>query len=42
MPFVEREGQPRLHYTIDDYTDPWADAPVLLLQHGNGRTGKFW
>lgn len=42
MPFVERPGQPRLHYTLDDFTDPWQNAPVVLLQHGNGRSGKFW
>ncbi|HEY8612339.1 MAG TPA: alpha/beta hydrolase [Roseomonas sp.] len=42
MPFVERPGEPVLHYVIDDFTDPWKDAPVLLLQHGNGRSGRFW
>ena len=42
MPFVERAGQPTLHYRIDDFTDPWSDAPVLLLQHGNGRSSRFW
>ncbi|MCB1738997.1 MAG: alpha/beta hydrolase [Gammaproteobacteria bacterium] len=29
-------------YTIDDFTDPWARRPYLLLQHGNGRSGAFW
>src|ERR1043166_2079246 len=42
MPYLERSGQPRLHYTIDDYTDPWRNAPYLILQHGNGRSGRFW
>ena len=42
MPFVERKGQPRLHYAVDDFTDPWQNAPVVLLQHGNGRSAKFW
>ncbi len=42
MPFVDRHGQPRLHYAVDDYTDPWKKAPVVLLQHGNGRSSKFW
>ena len=42
MPFVERRGQPRLHYAVDDFTDPWKKAPVVLLQHGNGRSSKFW
>ncbi len=42
MPFVERPGQPRLHYVVDDYTDPWRKAPVVLLMHVNGRSSKFW
>ena len=42
MPFVKRPGQPDLHYTLDDYTDPWRDAPYVILQHGLGRSGRFW
>ena len=42
MPFIERPGKPALHYTIDDHTDPWKNAPYLLLQHGNGRSSRFW
>jgi 3-oxoadipate enol-lactonase len=42
MPYLERPGKPKLHYTIDDYTDPWKDAPYLVLQHGNGRSSRFW
>jgi len=42
MPIIHRAGKPDLHYTLDDFTDPWADAPVLLLQHGYGRNGAFW
>lgn len=42
MPYLERTAQPRLHYVIDDYTDPWKNAPYLLLQHGNGRSSRFW
>ena len=42
MPELTRSGQPTLHYEIDDFTDPWSNAPVLLLQHGNGRSGKYW
>ena len=40
--FVKRPGQPDIHYTLDDYTDPWKNAPYLFLQHGFGRSGKFW
>jgi 3-oxoadipate enol-lactonase len=42
MPAIQREGRPTLHYTIDDHTDPWRDAPGLVLQHGYGRSGVFW
>jgi 3-oxoadipate enol-lactonase len=42
MPYLERTGQPRLHYEIDDYTDPWRESPYILLQHGYARSSKFW
>jgi len=42
MPMLERAGQPALHYFVDDYTDPWRNAPYLILQHGYGRSGRFW
>ncbi len=42
MPFLDRPGGLSIHYEIDDSTDPWSDAPTLILQHGNGRSGKFW
>ena len=42
MPFVERPNAPSLHYVVDDYTDPWKNAPYLVLQHGNGRSSRFW
>ncbi len=42
MPTLQRNGQPNLYYDLDDYTDPWREAPYLLLQHGFGRSSKFW
>lgn len=42
MPYVDRIGEPRLHYALDDFTDPWKNAPFLVLQHGNGRSSRFW
>jgi len=42
MPFLERAGEPRLHYEFDDYTDPWKKAPCIMLQHGYARSTKFW
>ena len=31
-----------LSYELDDFTDPWEDRPFLVLQHGNGRSARFW
>lgn len=42
MPYVKRAGKPDLHYLLDDCTDPWKNAPYLVLQHGNGRSSRFW
>lgn len=42
MPYVTRPGKPDIHYVVDDYTDPWRNAPYLVLQHGNGRSSRFW
>lgn len=42
MPFLKRAGKPRLYYELDDYTDPWKQAPYLMLQHGYARSSKFW
>jgi 3-oxoadipate enol-lactonase len=42
MPIVKRSGQPDIHYALDDFTDPWRNAPYLILQHGFGRSGRFW
>ena len=42
MPYVKRPQGPTLHYVVDDFTDPWKNAPYLLLQHGNGRSAQFW
>jgi hypothetical protein len=39
MPELRRAGKPTLHYALDDYTDPWRDAPYLILQHGYGPLG---
>ena len=42
MPTLNRPGKPGLCYEVDDYTDPWRNAPYLLLQHGYGRYSRFW
>ena len=40
--FVKRAKGPTLHYVVDDFTDPWKNAPYIVLQHGNGRSSRFW
>ncbi|MBI3041901.1 MAG: alpha/beta hydrolase [Betaproteobacteria bacterium] len=42
MPVIKRPNKPDLHYVIDDYTDPWRNAPYIWLQHGFGRSSQFW
>ena len=42
MPLLQRTPEIAVAYEVDDFTDPWADRPFLLLQHGNGRSGQFW
>jgi len=42
MADLQHEPEISIHYTVDDFTDPWAERPCLLLQHGNGRSGRFW
>jgi 3-oxoadipate enol-lactonase len=42
MPIVQRSNKPDLYYEVDDYTDPWKDAPYIFLQHGYGRSTQFW
>lgn len=42
MPILRRDKEPDLYYEIDDHTDPWRKAPFMVLQHGFGRSSKFW
>ncbi|MBH1964096.1 MAG: alpha/beta fold hydrolase [Comamonadaceae bacterium] len=42
MPILSRPNQPDLHYVVDDYTDPWKNAPTIILQHGFGRSSEMW
>ena len=42
MPIIPR-GAARLHYYLDDFTDPWRASPdAVVLQHGFSRSGRFW
>jgi 3-oxoadipate enol-lactonase len=42
MAQVQRRGAPTLYYELDDYSDPWRNAPYLVLLHGYGRNSRFW
>src|SRR4051794_6701411 len=42
MPYVSAKDGVQLHYRIHDYTDPWKKRPFLILQHGFGRSSRFW
>ena len=41
MPIVKRPNHPDIHYALDDFTDPWKNAPYLILQHGFDRSSQF-
>jgi pimeloyl-ACP methyl ester carboxylesterase len=41
MPKVKVNGL-NIHYEMDDYTDPWEKSDTIWIQHGYGRSGKFW
>jgi 3-oxoadipate enol-lactonase len=42
MPTLRLEPNLECYYEDDDFTDPWRTAPVMLLQHGFSRSGRFW
>jgi 3-oxoadipate enol-lactonase len=42
MPTATAKDGVQLHYALHDYTDEWKKAPVLVLQHGFGRSSRFW
>jgi pimeloyl-ACP methyl ester carboxylesterase len=31
-----------MHYCLDDFTDPWRYAQVILMLHGNAESGLAW
>ena len=32
----------QLHYTIDDFTDPWTQSETVVLVHGMLRNHRLW
>jgi pimeloyl-ACP methyl ester carboxylesterase len=39
MPMLETAPGVSIHYTVDDFTDPWTPAPTVLLLHGLAESG---
>ena len=42
MPTFEAANGVRLHYLVDDFTDPWREPETVLLLHGNAESGLAW
>jgi pimeloyl-ACP methyl ester carboxylesterase len=40
MPMLETAPGVSIHYAVDDFTDPWAPAPTVLLLHGLAESGE--
>ena len=40
--FITRPDGARLHYTIDDFTDPWSKSATALFVHGLAESGEAW
>jgi 3-oxoadipate enol-lactonase len=42
MPCITVNTNVRLHYLIDDFTDPWREAETILLLHGAAESSAVW
>ena len=42
MPSLQVSKDLQVYFDKVDYLDPWTDKPILILQHGNGRSSEFW
>jgi len=40
--FLEVEPGIKLHYTVDDFTDPWKESTTLIMVHGFAESGAAW
>ncbi len=40
--FFEVEPGVKLHYVVDDFTDPWRPAPAVLMVHGLAESVDAW
>jgi 3-oxoadipate enol-lactonase len=42
MPTFQPTPDLRMHYEVDDFTDPWSKPETVLLLHGNAEGGAAW
>ncbi len=42
MPYLDLPPDLKLHYKVDDYTDPWARPQTVLLVHGANENTEAW
>ena len=42
MPSVKTSSYLKMHYEIDDFTDPWSKPESILFLHGNSESGTAW
>jgi len=42
LPKLQLEPGVELAYRLDDFTPPWASAPVVFLLHGKAESGAAW
>lgn len=40
MPTLETAPGITVHYTVDDFTDPWVSSPTILVLHGLAESGE--
>ena len=42
MPTFETSPDVRLHYLVDDFTEPWQEPTTILMLHGNAESSLAW
>lgn len=42
MPTIRLDPEVECYYEDHDFTEPWQEAPTILLQHGFSRSSRFW
>jgi 3-oxoadipate enol-lactonase len=42
MPTLRIPPNLDMHYSVDDYTDPWREPDTILLLHGNAESSVSW